>query len=116
MTKIKLTTSGLPIGKRTNMRKIDVDHAHTIIEYCGRGYVIRAEADNTPWWTMSFIEGPKGKVFTNMPEATKEDDRNIFIRPHYGNDDGRLYDDQPSWQHDLIKLCRVTGGDNIHWH
>jgi hypothetical protein len=115
MTKIKLTTSGLPVGERTNLRKLDIDHALTIIEFTGRGYHVRATA-NEGLWSLSFYEAGKGKIFVNMPETTKEDDRNIFIRPYYGNDDGRLYDNQPDWQHKLIQLCRTAGGPNIHWH
>ena len=115
-TKIKLTTSGLPIGKRTNLRAIDIDHAQTIIEYCGRGYHIRAHADRTPMWTVSFYEGQKGRNFTNDPDWVGEETRNIFIRPNYGNDDGRLYDDQPDWITQLTDICRNTSGQTIHWH
>ena len=115
-TKIRLTTSGVPVGERTNSRGLDLDHAQTIIEYTGRGYVVTAKSETSPMWSVSFGDGARGTLFSNDPDWVEEDTRNVFVRPHYGVDDGRLYDDQPDWIGQLTALCRAASGHTINWH
>lgn len=115
MTGIKLMSVGIPVGENTNARKPDLDHARTVIDYLNRGYRITAKAKDTPMWTISFSKGPDGKLFSNQ-QGADDDTINLMKRVNYGTDDGRLYDNQPDWVGDLIKLCRSISGDQVCWH
>lgn len=115
-TKIKLTTSGLPVGERTSSRGLDLDHAQTITEFTKRGYIVTAKSETTPMWSVSFYDGEAGRLFSNTPEWVSDDTRNVFVRTHKGADDGRLYDDEPVWIEELRGLCRTAAGNTINWH
>tara|TARA_R110000868_G_scaffold172746_3_gene408713 strand:- start:1990 stop:2337 length:348 start_codon:yes stop_codon:yes gene_type:complete len=115
MTNIKLRTVGQKVGVRTNARKPDLDHAQTILEYLEKGYRITASAETTPMWTVSFSRGLKGKLFVNQ-EGADENSENLLKRVNYGNDDGRLYDDQPDWVDELFRLVCLVTQPNTYWH
>lgn len=106
----------MPVGKRINSRAIDLDHAQTIIEFTERGYHVWAKSESTPMWSLTFYEAGAGQLFSNQDPPARDGDRNIFIRPYYGSEDGRLHDNQPDWTFELIKLVKSVAGPNIHIH
>lgn len=109
MTKIKLYMSTTQIGENLRSREPDLDHATTIHEMGpGRGKTITARPSDGGPWTLSiyFTEG----AFVNSPEGTI---RTVQFRPHFGMDDGRLYDDQPEWITKLISLVKKTAPEGV---
>lgn len=86
MTKIKLTTSGLPVGERTTARVPDIDHARDIVEYTARGYTIAA-VDTDKVWRVIFT-GATGLM---------------LARTYFHTEDARLLDREvPEWTYQLV--------------
>ena len=108
MEKIRLSVVGQPVGENTRLRAPDLDHASTIHEFGPRyGIVTARPAEGI--WTLS-IMFHEGAPFSNSPEGTI---RTVRFRPHYGSDDGRLYDNQPQWIDKLTELVRSTAPEGV---
>ena len=102
--KIKLTTSGLPVGRNVRVRTVDMDHARDIIEFTNRGYHVAARSDADVWSVhfYSVIDrknDPKHKVFSNQPDGTTD----AMIVHVYKLNDATL-DPHPEWVTKLIGL------------
>ena len=79
--KIKLTTSGLPVGERTTKRAVDMDHARDIVAFTARGYNVTAVDEDGVWRLMC----------TGKSDA-------LLVRPYKLSDDARLLDEPyPEW-------------------
>ena len=108
LTKIQLFVSLTKVGENTRSRPPDLDHATTIHEMGPSNKIITARPSDGGPWTLSFVfhEG----AFSNSPEGTI---RTISYRPHFGMDDGRLYDNEPEWIGKLITLVKKTAPEGV---
>lgn len=102
--KIKLKSAGLPIGKNTRLREIDMDHARDLVEFCGRGYMIWAQEDHGAWALQFSRFGP-------------DEGADWIIRPYRGVEDARLLDDHPPpWMGKLMRYVASIVPPHVHMH
>ena len=103
MSRIKITSVGQPVGSNTRLRHVDMDHASTLVEYCGRGYHLGVSSPDTPAWYLS------------CTAYTAEGD--WLIRAYYHNEDARLVDnDPPDWIMKLVRLVDSIRPPTVNLH
>ena len=103
MARIKLTTVGMPVGRRTKPREVDIDHARELVEYCRRGYTVSAHDVDRPMWRLTFTSyKPNGDWIS---------------RPYYNGEDGRLVDNHPpDWLMNLLRLVDSIKPPDVNFH